>query len=210
VTATCPNGHLSGTTDYCDRCGARIEAVPDALHADTGSAPVTSTSPANAPCPECGVPRTGRDRYCEGCGHDFSRVPPAAAGEATGWAAQVAPDRAYFERTAPDGLAFPEGEDVRTVALEAERMRIGRRRPSGGDAPEIELGDPAVSRLHATLVRAADGSWAIVDEGSSNGTTINAAADPIAPHVEVPLEDGDSVHLGAWTTITVALRSRAA
>lgn len=157
------------------------------------------------------VARTGRDRYCEGCGHDFSSAPPPPAkGEATAWAAQVAPDRAYFDRTAPDGLAFPEGENARTIALEVERVRIGRRRASGGDLPEIELGDPAVSRLHATLVRATDGSWAIVDEGSSNGTTINAAADPIPPHVEVPLADGDSVHLGAWTTITVALRSRAA
>jgi FHA domain len=210
VSATCPNGHRSSTTDYCDHCGARIESAPEALHADTGSTPVTSTSPANAPCPGCGLPRAGRDRYCEDCGHDFSSAPPAVAIEFTGWAAQVSPDRAYFDRTAPDGLDFPVGEDPRTIALEVERVRIGRRRASGDDAPEIELGDPAVSRLHATLVRAPDGSWAIVDEGSSNGTTINAAPDPIPPHVEVPLQDGDSVHLGAWTTITLGLRSRAA
>jgi pSer/pThr/pTyr-binding forkhead associated (FHA) protein len=107
-------------------------------------------------------------------------------------------------------VAFPDGEAERTIALDKARVRIGRRRSPGEDAPEIELGDPAVSRLHATLVRAQDGSWAIVDEGSSNGTTINADPDPITPHVEVPLRDGDRVHVGAWTTITLALRSRAA
>jgi hypothetical protein len=167
--------------------------------------PVTSSSAASAPCPRCGAPRTGRDRFCEICGFDF-----AAAACAPDWAAQVAPDHAYFERLAPEGLTFPYGEVGQTVALDAARVRIGRRRPDADDAPEIELGDPAVSRLHATLVRAQDGSWAIVDEGSSNGTRLNADVEPIPSHREVPLRDGDEVHVGAWTTITLALRNRAA
>jgi FHA domain len=167
--------------------------------------PVTSSSAASAPCPRCGAPRTGRDRFCEICGFDF-----AAAACAPDWAAQVAPDHAYFERLAPEGLTFPYGEVGQTVALDAARVRIGRRRPDADDAPEIELGDPAVSRLHATLVRAQDGSWAIVDEGSSNGTRLNADVEPTPSHREVPLRDGDEVHVGAWTTITLALRNRAA
>ncbi|HEY7621568.1 MAG TPA: FHA domain-containing protein [Solirubrobacteraceae bacterium] len=167
--------------------------------------PVTSASPARAPCPQCGAPRTGHDRFCEICGFDF-----AADASGPGWAAQIAPDHAYFQRVAPEGLAFPYGEVGQTVALDAARVRIGRRREDAEDAPEIELGDPAVSRLHATLVRAHDGSWAIVDEGSSNGTTLNADAEPIPAHREVPLRDGDEVHVGAWTTITLALRNRAA
>jgi hypothetical protein len=203
MTATCPAGHVSTTTDYCDQCGARIgSAEPTHVPPDTSA---TSPSPVSAPCPRCGVPRTGRDRYCESCGLDFT------AGEsASAWAITVGPDRDYFARTAPEGLAFPDGESAQTIALDGARVRIGRRRPPGEDALEIELRDPAVSRLHATLVNAADGSWAVVDEGSSNGTTINAHADPIAPHVEVPLSDGDRIHVGAWTTITLALRSRAA
>jgi len=217
MSATCPAGHVSATTDYCDQCGARIgaasaAALPDAGPADTGVTPITSTSPISAPCPQCGAPRTGRDRFCESCGFDLAAGVPAAPGDASpsDWAAAVAPDRDYFARTTPDGLAFPEDEAARTVALDRARLRIGRRRSTGEDPLEIELGDPAVSRWHATLVREPDGSWAIVDEGSSNGTTINADAEPIAPHVEVPLRDGDRVHVGAWTTITLALRSRAA
>ena len=167
--------------------------------------PVTSPSPTSAPCPRCGAARTGRERFCETCGFDF-----AADASAPDWAAQIAPDHAYFARVAPEGLTFPAGEEGQTVALDGARFTIGRRRPDADDAPEIELGDPAVSRLHATLVRTDDDSWAIVDEGSSNGTRLNADAEPIPPHREIPLRDGDEVHVGAWTTITLALRSRAA
>jgi FHA domain-containing protein len=167
--------------------------------------PVTSASPTSTPCPRCGATRTGRERFCETCGFDF-----AADASASEWAAEIAPDHAYFARVAPEGLAFPAGEVGQTVALDGARITIGRRRPDADDAPEIELGDPAVSRLHATLVRAQDGSWAIVDEGSSNGTRLNADAEPIPAHREIPLRDGDEVHVGAWTTITLALRNRAA
>ena len=211
MSATCPAGHLSTTTDYCDQCGARIlAAAAEPVHVDTSATPATTPSPMTAPCPQCGVPRSGRDRFCESCGFDFTGGAAAPAGVPPGWAASVAPDRDYFDRMAPDGLAFPADDAARTIALDAERIRIGRRRPGGDDLPEIELGDPGVSRLHATLVRAAGGSWSIVDEGSSNGTTINAEPEPIPPHVEIALQDGDRVHLGAWTTITLALRSRAA
>ena len=218
MTATCPVGHVSATTDYCDQCGAPIGPAPMAVSApefgaDTTPSHVTSPSPVSEPCLQCGAPRGGQDRYCESCGFDFGAVPTADEDDVApeSWAATIAADRDYFERVAPDGLTFPDGQALQTIALDADRLRIGRRGRAGGDdALEIELGDPAVSRLHATLVRAQDGSWAVVDAGSSNGTTINAGADPIPPHVEVPLSNGDRVHVGAWTTITVAIRSRAA
>jgi rubredoxin len=204
VSATCPAGHVSATTDYCDQCGARIDAA--AAPAETGTSAATSASPVTAPCPQCGAARSGHDRFCEDCGFDFSApAPPSRDGVAPAWAARVAPDREQFARVAPEGLAFPDAEPERTIALDVARVRIGRRRSAGEQTPEIAVGDPGVSRLHATLVRAADGGWAIVDEGSANGTTINAGDDPISPHVEVPLRDGDRVHLGAWTTITLAL-----
>jgi FHA domain len=54
-------------------------------------------------------------------------------------------------------------------------------------------------------VRQEDGSWAIVDEGSVNGTTINEDERAITPHILVALHDGDRIHLGAWTTIVVTV-----
>lgn len=53
------------------------------------------------------------------------------------------------------------------------------------------------------LVEQPDGSWSVVDQGSTNGTTVNGGEDPIDPFVPVPLTDGDRVHVGAWTTITI-------
>jgi hypothetical protein len=193
VSATCVAGHASIALDYCDTCGAPI----DPAAADT------SASPASVPCPQCGVTRAGRDRYCEGCGFDF--VAGAPADDPPDWSVLVVPDAEQFARTATEGLSFPaEPAPSREVSLVDSPVRIGRRRSSGEARVEIELDDPAASRLHASLVRADDGSWAIVDEGSSNGTTLNDDERAITPHVLVALHDGDRVHVGAWTTIVVS------
>ncbi|MFD0330538.1 FHA domain-containing protein [Streptacidiphilus monticola] len=43
----------------------------------------------------------------------------------------------------------------------------------------------------------------VIDQDSTNGTTLNGAPDPIPAHTPVALKDGDRIHVGAWTTITV-------
>jgi pSer/pThr/pTyr-binding forkhead associated (FHA) protein len=77
-------------------------------------------------------------------------------------------------------------------------------------APEIDLSgapeDPAISHLHALLLRQPDGSYAVVDPGSTNGTTVNDGKEAITVNDAVPLKDGDRIHLGAWTTLTVHSR----
>jgi hypothetical protein len=228
VTVTCPNGHTSAATDYCDQCGAKIppgataafpvlapapaEAEAEAVEIPPDSISiVTSTAAVAAPCPDCGAPRAGTDRYCEACGYDFEdgvSVRPAAAATASPrWTAQVLADREYFERLAPEGVTFPDPQPPRSLPLDKYEVRVGRGGPSSDAKYEVELAapaeDPAVSRLHAVLVRQEDGSYSVVDEGSSNGTTINDDPTPITPHVPVSLRDGDHVHVGAWTTITL-------
>jgi len=42
-----------------------------------------------------------------------------------------------------------------------------------------------------------------MDQSSTNGTTVNGAEDSIDPFVPVPLKDGDRVHVGLRTTITI-------
>jgi hypothetical protein len=153
------------------------------------AAVVTNSTPASTPCPRCGTPRTGRDRYCEQCGFDHTAAPA--------WSVRVTVDPEYFARLAPRGLSLPAAPPPpRTVALEASPTRIGR-------GAELDLsGDPAVSRVHASLLRADDSGWAVVDEGSSNGTTLNARA--LEAHVLVALHDGDRIHVGAWTALVVS------
>jgi len=57
---------------------------------------------------------------------------------------------------------------------------------------DVELGDPSVSRRHATLARHGD-AWILTDLGSQNGTTVNGKRlrEPAA------LRDGDEVRFGA-------------
>jgi hypothetical protein len=133
--------------------------------------------------------------------------PPAS------WTAVIAPDREYFlammQRSGPEatGLNLPAYSPEQQLPLAGNQITIGRRRHSTGESPDIDLSvppeDPGVSHQHAVLVQQPDGSWAVVDQNSTNGTTLNGAEDPIQPYVPVPLQDGDKVHVGAWTTITI-------
>lgn len=136
-------------------------------------------------------------------------VPQSSAG----WIAVIAPDREYFmammHRSGPEaaGLNLPAYSPEQQLPLTGQQITIGRRRHSTGESPDIDLArppeDPGVSHQHAVLVQQPAGGWAVVDQDSTNGTTINGAEDPIQPYVPVPLQDGDRVHVGAWTTITV-------
>ncbi|MFX4291052.1 FHA domain-containing protein [Streptomyces bohaiensis] len=130
-----------------------------------------------------------------------------------GWMVTIGPDHAYFaammHRSGPEAaqLSLPSYAPEQQVRLVGRQMTIGRRRQSSGATPDIDLGrapeDPGVSHQHAVLVQQPDGSWAVVDQDSTNGTTVNGSEEPIQPFVPVPLAEGDLVHVGAWTTLRV-------
>ncbi|MFD7298544.1 FHA domain-containing protein [Streptomyces sp. NPDC059897] len=129
------------------------------------------------------------------------------------WSATIGPDRDYFmammQRSGPEasGLNLPAYSPEQQRQLTGNQLSIGRRRHSTGESPDIDLSvppeDPGVSHQHAVLVQQPDGTWAVVDQNSTNGTTVNGGDEPIQPFVPVPLQDGDRVHVGAWTTITI-------
>ncbi|MEU7740579.1 FHA domain-containing protein [Nonomuraea sp. NPDC049158] len=211
--ATCPQGHTSGDDEYCDVCGLQLAASPP---------PVTSSAAPAAPagvgagaavesCPVCQTPRAGQ--FCEVCGHDYSGAAPTMAPPVSGarWEAVTAADRAYYEKVIAEGgpdadaVAFPPYCPERSFALSGEQIRIGRRSRGRDLRPEIDLTgppeDPGVSHLHAVLLAAHDGSWTLVDPGSSNGTQVNGR--PVAVNVPVRVGAGDRIHVGAWTVITI-------
>jgi hypothetical protein len=206
----CRAGHDSATSDYCDVCGAPIGGPP-VESATAGSQPDPASGSAGETCPGCGFPRTGR--FCEGCGYDFVAGAPAAASSGSSWTAVVSADRGYFDVVVAAGgpdaaqMTFPPYCPERTFPLSGDQVRVGRRSASRGLEPEIDLSgpplDPGVSHLHVLLIRSADEGWQVVDPGSANGTLINDGADPIDTNVPVPVADGDQIHLGAWTTITL-------
>jgi diguanylate cyclase (GGDEF)-like protein len=69
-----------------------------------------------------------------------------------------------------------------------------------GEDCDIVIDDPAVSRHHARIVREADGSFAVVDLGSTNGTFVNAQR-----VARVGLSTGFRVQLGPETVFRFAL-----
>jgi hypothetical protein len=221
---TCANGHSSADDEFCDVCGLAFTASAPA------SAPQPTTS-APRTCPVCDAELD--DRFCENCGADSLATPPpvvkpapvpealpasppvvapVAAATRT-WTVVVSADRKYYESVKADGgpdadtIVFPPYCPDRHFPLHGEQVSIGRRSATRGILPDIDLTgppeDPGVSRLHALLVAQPDGGWAVVDINSANGTTLNYRRDTLKPNTPRTLEEGDRIHLGAWTTITL-------
>ena len=121
----------------------------------------------------------------------------------------MASDRAYYDRMQARGLGsavgFPAHTSERRVRLVGHQMRVGRRSPARDLVPEIDLADqpvdPGISRLHAVLTPAPDGTWSSLDPGSANGTFVNGRE--LAIGERVTLHEGDRINLGAWTVITM-------
>ncbi|WSX63806.1 FHA domain-containing protein [Streptomyces sp. NBC_00986] len=225
--STCPNGHRSETDDWCEVCGHRMPTAP------APSTPASASASAAELCPDCGAPREDLARFCEGCRYDFVNrtgtvplsplshlSPPEQSSPRTEvptasptWTATVRVDHDHFARvmarSEPEdqGLYFPTNSPDLHIPLTRTVITIGRRHRSSGEPPFIDLDsdpeDPGVSHEHALLVQQPDFTWSLIDKGSTNGTTVNGAEDPISPYVPVPLKDGDRVHVGLWTTITV-------
>ncbi len=197
--AICSAGHRTASTDYCDVCGESMTTV------------ATESTPA-ATCPGCGAPISGR--FCEQCGHDSAlsaaATYAAVAGEPAQWTAIVSADLDYYKRVSarggPDTVDFPEFFPERRIALRGNTL-IGRANRRQGVEPGIDLGihpaDHGVSTQHAVL-RTRDETLTITDLGSTNGTSLNDCDELLVNGHEIELATGDRIHVGAWTTITVA------
>ena len=186
----CPRCGVARNGQFCESCGYNFTAP-----APAGAPLPPPLAPAPpAPAPPAPAPPT------------FWPPAPAAGPQ---WAAVVTADRGYYDAVqaagGPDAgaITFPVYCPLRRFPLDGSEVRIGRRSASSGISPEIDLSvppaDPGVSRLHAVLLRAPDGTWSVVDPGSANGTVVNGSEIP--PGQAVPLRDGDRVNLGAWTEL---------
>jgi pSer/pThr/pTyr-binding forkhead associated (FHA) protein len=224
----CPRCGTPRTGQFCEACGFNfsgprfIPASPSTGSPSTGSystaqppppAPSFPPPPAAFPVPSASPAPSAESAPSAPSvpsAPNSSSMSSFPYPQAT-WTVVVGADRAYYEQV--QALAGPEGTAVTFPSYCAERrfqlvgsqMRIGRRSVSRGLSPEIDLtgppADPGISRLHAVLVATPDGSWAVLDPGSVNGTLVNGSEIGIGD--QVPLQDGDRINLGAWTSITV-------
>jgi hypothetical protein len=246
--ATCPNGHETTATDYCDVCGAAMPADaaastgphpgdtvavpvldPDAGDADAGAAHADPEAATQA-CPNCGTSNAPDALFCEACGYDFTtgsmpRKDAPAAGtpadpadpgapanvspplDQDTWVAELWIDpQWYAEQSSPDPL--PSAGPPLVVPLKNTSLLVGRESKSRGIHPDIDCGtDNGVSRRHAQLTT--DGTrWWVEDLGSSNGTFVAGAVDPLPKtpiHVGVKHEVGadDRIYVGSWTRLVI-------
>ena len=249
--STCPNGHETSATDYCDTCGVAMPADapaatgpgtpqpgdtipvpvldPDAPAGDSGSGAADSQA-----CPHCGVANAKDALFCEACGYDFTtgtmprtETPtPTPSGDPAGtadpdqpegsiapplegdtWVAELWIDpQWYAEQSSPDALPSAGPPDV--VPLRTTSLLVGRASKSRDIHPDIDCGtDNGVSRRHAQLTT--DGTrWWVEDLGSSNGTFVAGAVDPLptkAIDVGVKREVGpdDRIYVGSWTRLVI-------
>lgn len=223
TTYPCPKGHDSTDPVWCSECSTRIAAAAPA------PAPATSAGGEICPTPGCGTPRDGRSRFCENCRYDFelgkayagdgavtlapvelppvSVAPPSpvAALDTRRWEVVISIDPADWEQD-PDSPA-PIGEPVRVFPLDLAEHLIGRRSSHPEFFPTIvpDERDHGVSRRHAVLLRQPNGSYAVKELGSTNGTKLNGK--PLAPGVLTPVAAGDFLSLPFWTRVTIRTQS---
>ncbi|MFT7645505.1 MAG: hypothetical protein ACI8Y4_000235 [Candidatus Poriferisodalaceae bacterium] len=179
-------------------------------------------------CPVCDDPHALGDVFCENCGYDFlsetapdpapDSVPDSAGeGEVEVDPVVVAPaaptarievDADFHKIMDPDGqLALPDSLPEAVEVTLPDVTLVGRTSHSRGVFPELDIqaltNDSAVSHRHAILRRREDGVLLVTDLDSTNGTYLDGAADGLAPNLEVEVAPGMTVHVGAWTRITI-------
>jgi hypothetical protein len=142
-------------------------------------------------CPQCGYQNPEAANYCARCGAHLVRDEPSDA-TMTFSVPQEDDAAAALDEIRVKGPALVVrsggGYSGETFPAESDRVLIGR-------SPDCDvfLDDVTVSRKHAVLARQEDGSFAIEDQGSLNGTFINRNRIESAR-----LEDGDEVQIGKY------------
>jgi hypothetical protein len=170
--------------------------------------------------------------FCEACGYDFTtgtmprKETPTPTGDATADEASAKPDGSiappldgdtwvaelwidpqwYAEQSSPDPL--PSAGPPVVVPLRHTSLLVGRESKSRDIHPDVDCGtDNGVSRRHAQLTT--DGTrWWVEDLGSSNGTFVAGAVDPLP---KKPIDVGskrevgpdDRIYVGSWTRLVI-------
>ena len=203
--AECNEEQMDGL-EYCDSCGAKLEAGAIIL----GKVQTTEEAPAVV---EASTETEAEEAVPEEAAPEEAAAEPAEAedeesAEAAGdEPAEPAVEEAVPESAAPSeeqatvgsaSLSITRGGTVGKVfELQAGDNLVGRWDPDSGSFPEVDMenDDPEarISRKHALIKFGAE--LTIEDIGSLNGTFVNRGQ-RLEPGSPVPLKDGDEIIVG--------------
>jgi hypothetical protein len=185
--------------DYCDGCGAKLNAAASAGESGGAAAPEAAAQPApaeaaaQAPVEAPATPPPSETPTGE-------IKPPAEANAAAAAAAPAAeaPAAAAGVTARAKLQVVRGGRKGQEFPLEDGNNLVGRWDPETGAFPEVDLDqdDPEakISRKHA-LIRFEGGKITVEDIGSLNGTYVNRQP-RLMPGNPVELKTGDEIIIG--------------
>jgi hypothetical protein len=193
--------------DYCDGCGAKLNASAAAptgeggasAGAHTGEAGSASAAPGSAAEPAAAAAEAPAEPPPSEAPTGEIKPPGAEANAAAAAPAAEAPAAAATGSTARAKLQVVRGgRKGQEFPLEDGNNLIGRWDPETGAFPEVDLDqdDPEakISRKHA-LIRFEGGKITVEDIGSLNGTYVNRQP-RLMPGNPVELKSGDEIIIG--------------
>ena len=209
--AECNEENMDGL-EYCDSCGAKLEAVA----VDEAEALASAETPAAEDAADADVPAVAdasadaQETTEEATATETANVPVEAPAESE--PKEVAPEAPQDVLDVPVEAPASEGQSAGTTAaltltrggtvgkvfeLQAGDNLVGRWDPDSGSFPEVDMenDDPEarISRKHA-LIKFSE-TLTIEDIGSLNGTFVNRGP-RLEPGSPAMLEDGDEIIIG--------------
>ncbi|WP_125777127.1 BadF/BadG/BcrA/BcrD ATPase family protein [Antribacter gilvus] len=199
---------LDGALDLARRLAGDGDTVPPTSpYLNVRVGPTQDTETARALVPTGVDPATLRDVVETHDDTTAARTVPARAG--TVWNVEVWTDDEWAE-SQKAGYAHqvaPPAGLRGTFRLAPGTVTVGRVTAGGepGSSPDVACDDEGVSRRHCEILEDGDGLW-VLDTGSRNGTFLappgqvpGAGRLPLGE--KIPVADGASVFLGAWTRL---------
>jgi pSer/pThr/pTyr-binding forkhead associated (FHA) protein len=147
-------------------------------------------------CNRCGHRNPATANFCSSCGTPL--VPVREDPTTVAFTPEIGEGEADFAvelDAIPAGVGFlvvKRGPNIGSrFALDADVVKAGRHPQS-----HIFLDDITVSRRHAEIIREPDGTYAVRDAGSLNGTYLNRERVESAK-----LKDGDELQIGTFKLV---------
>ncbi len=118
---------------------------------------------------------------------------------ATAAAAAADPEEVRYRLQTASGVGVPTIAGTEPVVFPVRKTRenafprgvtLGRTRNN-----DVVLEDTSVSRFHAWIAQAPDGTWQLTDAGSRNGSSLDGES--LQPKRAVPLHDGAQLVVGS-------------